>query len=110
MELRNRENGRTDLGGRNCIGGKEANRHDAMKIHEGHGTAGKTAVAGLENWRTNSVQAQMVTRTDTRTLQRTVHRRTAGKAQVYANETRAYEDLRSRTAPISPSSTVPRRM
>ena len=63
------------------IGGKAKNMHKDKRqaaIH-GRGTAGKTAVVGIKDRKTNKVKAQAVNSTDSSTLQGFVHRNTRGR-------------------------------
>ena len=42
------------------VGGKESNKHEADRFHEGRGAVGKTAVAGVKDRATRQVRAQVV--------------------------------------------------
>ena len=75
------------------IGGKESNKHESKKLKAGRGPVGKTAVAGLKDRSTNQVKAQVVDRTDARTLQGFVHWNTEYGAKVYTDEALAYRGL-----------------
>jgi transposase-like protein len=75
------------------MGGKEANKHESKKLHQGRGTVGKTPVAGLKDRATNQVKAQVVEHTDKPTLQGFVHQNTENGAQVYTDKARAYQGL-----------------
>ena len=46
------------------MGGKEANKHGNKKLKAGRGTAGKTAVVGVKDRKTNKVTASVVQSTD----------------------------------------------
>ena len=77
------------------IGGKAKNMHKDKRqaaIH-GRGTAGKTAVVGIKDRKTNRVKAEVVNATDGPTLQGFVHRNTDGGAVVYTDEAKAYNGL-----------------
>ena len=75
------------------IGGKEGNKHEAKKLHQGRGAVGKTAVAGLIDRPTNQIKTQVVESVDGSTLQGFVHMNTEFTAQVYTDEARAYDGL-----------------
>ena len=75
------------------IGGKEGNKHEAKKLHAGRGAVGKTAVVGLKDRTTNKVKAQVVEKTDGKTLKGFVHMNTDFGAQVYTDEATAYQGL-----------------
>jgi transposase-like protein len=53
------------------IGGKEANKHEAKKLHAGRGTVGKTAVLGMRE-RGGRTKAKPVDGTDAATLDATI--------------------------------------
>ena len=50
------------------IGGKESNKHGSQRIHQGRGTVGKTAVAGVKDRATGRVKASVVPDTTAETL------------------------------------------
>lgn len=75
------------------LGGKEKNKHSKKRLRPGGGTAGKTAVAGVKDRRTNKISAAVVERTDAITLQDFVEDRAAAGATVYTDEAKAYKGL-----------------
>ena len=75
------------------FGGKEGNKHAKDKLNAGRGTVGKTAVVGMKSRDTNKVQAQVVSRTDSKTLQDFVTSNTTPDTIVYTDEARAYSGL-----------------
>ncbi len=75
------------------IGGKERNKHIKKKLKAGRGAVGKTAVAGVRDRATGHVVAQVVEKTDARTLQGFVATHTAEGAQVYTDDAKAYKGI-----------------
>ena len=75
------------------VGGKEGNKHERKRRKAGRGTVGKVAVAGIKDRSTNRVKAQVVERTDKRTLQGFVLDNVQEGAMVYTDEAKAYEGL-----------------
>ena len=73
------------------MGGKEKNKHDSKKIKGARGTLGKTAVVGMKDRETNTVQATVIDRTDRPTLSGFVADRTAPGAKVYSDEHSGYD-------------------
>ena len=73
------------------VGGKESNKHESKKLHEGRGTVGKTPVVGMKDRPTNRVNAEVVMSADKRTLQAFVHRHTKPSATVYTDEAAVYK-------------------
>ena len=73
------------------VGGKEGNKHVSKKAKVGRGTAGKTAVAGIKDRKTNTVQATVIDKTDRPTLSGFVFDRTAPGAKVYTDEHSGYD-------------------
>ena len=59
------------------IGGKESNKHAAMKLHAGRGPVGKVAVAGIKDRETNQVAVSPVPDTTGATLQGFIGERVA---------------------------------
>ena len=78
------------------IGGKEENKHESKRLHQGGGTAGKTAVAGVKDRPTNQVKATVVEHTDGPTLRGFVHWHTDPRATVYTDDAPAYNRLNRR--------------
>ena len=77
------------------MGGKEKNKHSHKRIKAGRGTVGKTAVVGMKDRDTNTVQATVVGNTDKATLQGFVEERIAEGATVYTDEHGGYKDLKN---------------
>ncbi len=75
------------------IGGKERNKHVKKKLKAGRGAVGKTAVVGVWDRATGHVVAQVVEKTDARTLQGFVATHTAEGAQVYTDDAKAYKGM-----------------
>ena len=75
------------------VGGLEKNKHSRKRLRAGRGGTGKTAVAGVKDRATNHVAAQVVKRTDRRTLQGFVAEHTEHGARVYTDEHGAYQGL-----------------
>lgn len=75
------------------MGGKNANKHAHKKIKNATGTAGKTAVVGMKDRKTNHVQAKVVEHTNQETLQAFVNERKADNAKVYTDEHGGYIGL-----------------
>ncbi len=75
------------------IGGLEKNKHEDKKLHQGRGTVGKAAVAGVRDRTTGRVHTEVVESTDKGTLQNFVIRHTARGAMVYTDEAAAYQGI-----------------
>lgn len=78
------------------FGGKRRNMSNARRKEledTGRGPAGKIAVVGAKDRRTNKVSAQVVTRTDKPTLQGFVMDNADPGAKVYTDEAHAYDGL-----------------
>ena len=75
------------------IGGKESNKHEAQRKHEGRGAVGKVAVAGVKDRETNRVSATVVARTDGPTLRGFVEDHAAPDAMIYTDGEPAYASL-----------------
>ena len=75
------------------IGGKERNKHESKRKHEGRGTVGKTAVVGVKDRASGHVAAQVVERTDKANLQGFVVDNTKAGATVYTDDHHAYHGL-----------------
>ena len=76
------------------IGGKERNKHESKRLHQGTGTVGKTAVVGAKDRETKQVKAKVVNRVDSVTLHGFIHDTTAPGAQLYTDELAAYRGIR----------------
>ncbi len=75
------------------MGGKEKNRHAKDKKKMGRGVAGKMAVVGLKDRKTNTIRAQAVTTTSKDTLQGFVRDKVAGESTVVSDKHRSYQGL-----------------
>jgi len=75
------------------FGGKEANKHAKKKLKAGRRAVGKTAVVGMKDRKSNRVKAEVVKRTDRRTLQLFVLRSTSAFSTVYNDDALAYRGL-----------------
>lgn len=76
------------------MGGKEKNKHAKKKLKAGRGPVGKTAVAGVKDRNTGKVKAQVVDKTDAKTLQGFVTDHTAEGSQVYTDDAHAYKRIK----------------
>lgn len=74
------------------IGGKEANKHESKKRHDGRGPVGKTAVLGMRE-RGGKSKAQPITGTDSETLRATIKQHVEPGSTVYTDEHRGYNNL-----------------
>ena len=74
------------------IGGKEANKHESKKLHDGRGPVGKTAVLGLRE-RGGKAIALPIAGTDGETLRATIEEHVEQGATVYTDEHRGYNAL-----------------
>ena len=75
------------------IGGKERNKHESKRLHEGRGPVGKVAVVGAKDRETNQVSAQVVEGTDRSTLQDFVLDHSDEDATVYTDDHKSYRGL-----------------
>ena len=75
------------------VGGKESNKHESDRVHEGRGSVGKTAVAGVKDRATRQVRAQVVPDTTGATLRGFVASHTQPDAMVYTDGEPAYWGL-----------------
>ena len=73
------------------FGGLEKNKHESKKAKTGRGTAGKTAVLGVKDRKTNTVKATVIERTDRPTLSGFVADSVEPGAKVYTDEHSGYE-------------------
>lgn len=74
------------------IGGKEANKHEAKRLHNGRGPVGKTPVLGMRE-RGGKSKAQAITGTDGETLRATIEQHVEQGSIVYTDEHRGYNSL-----------------
>jgi len=77
------------------IGGKEKNKHESKKAHEGRGTVGKTAVFGMRE-RGGRTKAMPVKSVDGPTLKAAVAEHVAPDAILHTDEGAAYTALDAR--------------
>jgi transposase-like protein len=74
------------------IGGKEANKHEAKKLHAGRGAVGKTAVLGMRE-RGGRTKAMPVDAVDMETVQSVIYDQVAPGSTVHTDEARAYNGI-----------------
>ena len=74
------------------IGGKEANKHESKKLHEGRGSVGKVAVLGMRE-RGGRTIAMPVADCTMDTIQNEIHGAVEVGSQLFTDEGRAYSDL-----------------
>ena len=76
------------------IGGKKMNMHKAKRrTMPDHSSAGKTAVIGTKDRATNRISARSTAKTDITTLSRFVAERTEPGADIFTDESSAYNGL-----------------
>ncbi len=75
------------------FGGLEKDKQVSKKAHLGRGPVAKTAVVGARDRETGEVTAQVLERTDSKTLKGFLHKNVANGAKVYTDDTRAYIGL-----------------
>jgi transposase-like protein len=80
------------------IGGKEMNKHENKKLHQGRGTVGKIPVLGLRE-RNGCVVMQVVSATDKETLQGAITENVVTGSTVFTDEHASYEGLGSSFLP-----------
>ena len=78
------------------IGGKEANKHEDKKRHDGRGPVGKTPVLGMRERGGKSI-AQPIAGTDGETLRATIEQHVEQGSTVYTDEHRGYNALKGFT-------------
>ena len=76
------------------VGGKEKNKHFDKKLRAGYSAVGKTAVVGAKNRETKRVQAQVVADATAKTLTGFVYDTSDEETQIYADDARAYQELK----------------
>lgn len=74
------------------VGGKEANKHEAKRLHRGRGGVGKAVVMGMIE-RGGELRAGVVENTKAHTLQGLVRSHVAPGSNVYTDEAAAYRGL-----------------
>lgn len=77
------------------IGGKEANRHESKKRHEGRGAVGKAAVLGMRE-RNGRVSAMPIDDTTSQTIGREVFHGVEAGSTIYTDEHAAYRQFGDR--------------
>jgi len=79
------------------VGGKEKNKHAALRLHRGRGPVGKAAVVGLLNRHGpdghSTVRAKTVTSRKKGTLQAEVRAHVAADSTIYTDALRSYDGL-----------------
>ncbi len=80
------------------VGGKRKNMSNAQRkalrdSGVGRGAVGKTAVVGIKDRETNQVRAEVITETDSETLQDFVEENTEEDATVYTDDAAAYKGV-----------------
>ena len=75
------------------VGGKERNKHESKRKHQGRGPVGKSAIVGARDRKTGRVAAAAVESTGAPTLQSFVEDNTAPGAQVYTDDAAAYKGI-----------------
>ena len=78
------------------MGGRRANMSNAKRkalADTGRGPVGKTAIVGIKDRASNKVRARVIEHTDAATLQGFVAEHAAPGAQVYTDESTAYQSL-----------------
>ena len=75
------------------MGGRERNKHSNKKLRAGRGGVGKAIVVAAKDRATNEVRAEVVERTDAKTLQGFVADHAAPGATVYTDEAAAYKGM-----------------
>ena len=84
------------------VGGKEGNKHWDKKLRNS-GVGEKVPVVGMRERETGLVRAEVVEKTDRRTLISFVHRNTRPRTMVYTDEAHAYRAVRRPHATINHS-------
>jgi transposase-like protein len=74
------------------IGGKESNKHESKKLHQGRGTVGKMPVFGIRE-RDGNVVAQVIDSTDAKTLQDIIKQNVSVGSTVCTDEHKSYGGL-----------------
>jgi transposase-like protein len=76
------------------IGGKEKNKHENKKLHQGRGTVGKTPVLGMRE-RDGHVVMQVALSTDKETVQKAIKENVLTGSTICTDEHASYEGLES---------------
>ena len=74
------------------MGGKESNKHESKKLHQGRGSVGKTAVMGIKE-RSGKVVAQVVENADKATAESVIEQNDASDATVNTDESSIYNGV-----------------
>ena len=82
------------------IGGKESNKHENKKLHQGRGTVGKTPILGMRE-REGHVVMQVVSGTDKKTIQGVIKKNVVAGSTVCTDEHASYEGLGTPPQPAS---------
>ena len=75
------------------IGGKESNKHASKKLLEGRGAIGKAAVVGVKDRKSKKVKANVVKKTDRKTLHGFIDDNVKEGSTVYTDEAKAYKNM-----------------
>lgn len=74
------------------VGGKEKNKHESKKLHEGRGTVGKTPVIGARD-KQGKVKAQPVSSADSKAVKNFVEANVEPESSIHTDEHSAYNAL-----------------
>ena len=75
------------------MGGKESNKHESKKLHQGRGATGKTAVLGIKDRDSNRVKAKVIENTKRKTLHSYIQDNVEVGSTVYTDDFKSYEKL-----------------
>ena len=75
------------------VGGREDNKHESKRLHQGGGTAGKTVVVGAKDRATNKVVAHVIGRPDKPTIHDFIRNHSLPGVSIYSDNALAYRDL-----------------
>ena len=75
------------------VGGLEKNKHANKRLRQQNGMAGKTAVAGIKDRKTNRVVAQVVDSTDHATLHPFIREHVEPNAKLYTDDWHGYRGM-----------------
>jgi len=81
------------------IGGKERNKHESKKLHQGRGMVGKIPVLGMRE-RGGYVVLQTISRTDKATIQGAIQEHVVAGSTVFTDEHASYDGLGSSPAAV----------
>jgi transposase-like protein len=74
------------------LGGKEKNKHENKKLHQGRGTVGKIPILGMRE-RDGYVVVQVVSGTDKKTIQEVIKKNVLAGSTICTDEHASYEGL-----------------